>query len=125
MLCGREAERARIGALLEAARDSQSGALVVRGDPGIGKSALLMDARAATGMHVLSARAVESGRAAVRGAAPAAAPALDRLDAIPPPQAAALSSARPIERRRRRRFLVFAGCLSLLSELADDRRCCA
>jgi predicted ATPase len=61
MLLGRDAERTRIGALLEAARDSRSGALVVKGEPGIGKTALLEDAREqATDMCVLTARGVET-----------------------------------------------------------------
>jgi predicted ATPase len=61
MLLGRDAERARIGALLEAARASRSGALVVRGEPGIGKTALLEDAREqATDMQLLTARGVET-----------------------------------------------------------------
>src|SRR5215211_787765 len=95
MLCGREVERARIGALLDAARDSHSGALVVRGDPGVGKSALLANARESAGdMRVLTARGVES-----EAELPFAAlhqllhPALDRIDAIPGPQAAALRGA--------------------------------
>src|SRR5215218_7048286 len=61
MLYGRDAERARIGELLAAARESRSGALVLRGEAGIGKSALLEDAHEqAADMHVLSARGVES-----------------------------------------------------------------
>jgi predicted ATPase len=61
VLYGRDSERARIGALLEAARSSRSCALVVRGEPGIGKTALLEDARdRASDMHVLAARGVES-----------------------------------------------------------------
>jgi hypothetical protein len=38
---GRRAEQERIDVLLAAARDRVSGALVVRGEPGIGKTALL------------------------------------------------------------------------------------
>ena len=45
MLYGRDDQRARIGALLEAARASRSSALIVRGQAGVGKSALLEDAR--------------------------------------------------------------------------------
>ena len=41
MLRGRRAEQERIDALRAAARDGVSGALVVRGEPGIGKTALL------------------------------------------------------------------------------------
>ena len=54
MLFGRDAERALIGALLDAARDSRSGALALRGEAGVGKTVLLEDARARAGdMHVL------------------------------------------------------------------------
>ena len=61
MLYGRDSERARIGELLRAAHDSQAGVLVLQGEPGVGKSALLQDARErASGMEVLWARGVES-----------------------------------------------------------------
>jgi DNA-binding CsgD family transcriptional regulator len=124
VLFGRDAERAAIGALLEAARDSRSGALVVRGEPGIGKSALLEDTRdRASDMHILSARGVES-----ESELPFAAlhqllrPALGQLERIPPPQAAALRVALGLEDASAdQRFLVFAACLSLLSELAERR----
>ena len=46
MLLGRESECAAIDRLLEAARDSRSGVLVLRGDAGIGKTALLQRALA-------------------------------------------------------------------------------
>ena len=124
MLYGRDVERARIGALLDAARSSKSGALVVRGEPGVGKSALLLDARDRAGdMHVLSARGVES-----ESELPFAAlhqltrPALPYLDRLPAPQAAALRGALGLdEGRSDERFLVFAGLLSLLSEAAERR----
>jgi predicted ATPase len=61
MLYGRDRERAEIWTLLEDARASQSGAVVLRGEAGIGKTALLEDARErASDMHVLRARGVES-----------------------------------------------------------------
>ena len=41
---GRGVEQAQIGALLESARAGTGGVLVVRGEPGVGKSALLADA---------------------------------------------------------------------------------
>jgi DNA-binding CsgD family transcriptional regulator len=124
MLYGREDERAAIGELLDAARKSRSGALVLRGEPGVGKSALLLDARERAGdMHVLSARGVES-----ECELPFAAlhqlllPALDHLDTLPAPQAAALNGALGMgESGSERRFLIFAACLSLLSELAERR----
>jgi DNA-binding CsgD family transcriptional regulator len=124
VLYGREEERAQIWALLEAARASRSGVLVVRGEAGIGKSALLEDARdRATDMHVLRAWGVES-----ESELPFAAlhqllrPALSHVDRLPAPQAAALSSALGLrENGAGERFLVFAACLTLLSELAERR----
>jgi DNA-binding CsgD family transcriptional regulator len=124
VLYGRDAERAEIGGLLEAARDSRSGALVLRGEPGIGKTALLRDARDRAGdMHVLSARGVES-----ESDLPYAAlfqllrPALDQLEQLPPPQATALRRALGVEDgAAEERFLLFAACLSLLSELSERR----
>ena len=53
MLHGRSAETARIDELLTAARDGRSGALVIRGEAGVGKTALLDYAAAAAGMQVL------------------------------------------------------------------------
>jgi DNA-binding CsgD family transcriptional regulator len=124
MLHGRDAERALVAELLDAAHKSHSGALVLRGDPGVGKTALLEDARArATEMRVLSARGVES-----ESELPFAAlhqllgPILGRLTEIPPPQASALGAALGLRQGRGiERFLVFAGCLSLLAAAAEER----
>ena len=44
MLLGRRSERAVIDRLLEAARGGRSGVLVVRGEAGIGKTALVQNA---------------------------------------------------------------------------------
>ena len=41
LLVGRSAERERIERLLDGARRGESGVLVVRGEPGIGKTSLL------------------------------------------------------------------------------------
>jgi DNA-binding CsgD family transcriptional regulator len=122
MLYGREGERAAIDGLLAGARRSKSAALVVRGEAGIGKSALLEDARErATDMQILTARGVES-----ESELPFAAlhqllrPALDELNALPRPQAAALRAALGLgDGAGQERFLVFAAALSLLSELAE------
>lgn len=123
VLYGRDPERARLGALLEAAQASRSGVLVLRGDPGIGKSALLADMRERAGdMHLLAASGVES-----ESELPFSAlhqllrPCLGQLDRIPVAQATALRGALGLaEGARQERFLVFAGCLSLLSELAEE-----
>ena len=124
MLYGRDSERATIIALLTAARQSRSGVLILRGDAGVGKTALLEEARAsAVDMHVLSAHGVES-----EADLPFAAlhqlvrPALGRLDRLPGPQATALAGALGLtERGRDDRFLVSVACLTLLSELAERR----
>src|SRR5262249_1344062 len=95
VLYGRARERGRIGDLLEAARASRSNALVIRGEPGIGKTALLEDTRErAADMHVLTARGVES-----EAELPFAAlhqllrPVLSHVEQLPAPQADALRGA--------------------------------
>ena len=61
MLHGRAAEQAAIGILLDEAWASRGAALVLRGQPGAGKSALLADAAArAEGMRVLRTQGVEA-----------------------------------------------------------------
>jgi len=124
VLYGRDAERDQIGALLAGARESRSGALVVRGGPGMGKTALLDDTRErAADMQVLTAHPVESeSELPFAGLHQLIGPAVGRVNRIPPPQAAALRVALGLETgAAHERFLVFAGCLSLLSELADSR----
>jgi DNA-binding CsgD family transcriptional regulator len=125
VLYGRETERARIDALLDAARASRSGALAIVGDPGIGKTALLEYAREeAADMHCLAARGVES-----ESELPFAVlhqlvrPTLAEIDGLPGPQADALSAAFGMGGTvtAQTRFLAFAACLTLLSDLADER----
>jgi hypothetical protein len=59
-LVGRAVERARIAELIREARSGRGGALVVRGEPGIGKTALALDAAdRAQGCRVAVVRCVE------------------------------------------------------------------
>ena len=61
MLVGRAQERARLEALLAGAREGRSGALVLRGEAGIGKTALLEQAAGwAEGFRVWRAIGIES-----------------------------------------------------------------
>jgi DNA-binding CsgD family transcriptional regulator len=61
VLIGRDAERARLQELLVDARDGRSSVLVVSGEAGVGKTALLDDAaRRADGMRVVRVVGVES-----------------------------------------------------------------
>ncbi len=122
MLHGRSAETARIDELLAAARDGRSGALVIRGEAGVGKTALLDYAAAAAGMRVLRGTGIES-----EAELPFAAlqlllrPGLGRLDLLPPPQAQALRGAFGLAGTPGAdRFLIGLAALSLLSELAGD-----
>lgn len=123
MLHGRRHECAVIDGLLEGLGASRSGALVLRGEPGVGKSTLLdYAARQATTPHVLRASGVESE---VR--LPFAAlhqlfyPVLDRIDALPVPQAAALRTALGLAAGSAGdRFLVAVATLTLLAEVAAD-----
>ncbi|MGI5169644.1 ATP-binding protein [Spirillospora sp. CA-253888] len=123
MLRGREADRAAVAELVDGARAGRSGVLVVRGEAGIGKTALLDQAvREAEGTRVLRAAGVEA-----EAGLPFAAlqmllrPGLARLDALPAPQAAALRGALGLAERSGDRFLVGLAVLTLLSELAAER----
>src|SRR5215216_1965456 len=61
VLIGREAECSAIRALVDAAREGCGGALVMRGEPGVGKSALLRDAEShASDLRVARAVGVEA-----------------------------------------------------------------
>ncbi|HSL64858.1 MAG TPA: AAA family ATPase [Gaiellaceae bacterium] len=124
MLYGRDPERSRIAELLDGARASRSGVLVISGEPGVGKSALLEDARdRAADMHVLAGAGVES-----EAHLPFAAlhqlvrPVLGHVDGLPPPQAAALRGALGLAPEGSSdRFLVSLATLSLLAEAAERR----
>jgi hypothetical protein len=123
MLLGRAAERARIDRLLGAARLGTSGVMVVGGEPGIGKTALLSYAlERAKGMVVLSARGVESeAEVPFAGLLELLRPALGELEQIPPPQAAALRGALALgPRLESDRFMIGAATLSLLAAYAEQ-----
>src|SRR5688500_12021664 len=120
---GRAEERAAIAALLDDARAGRSGALVLLGEPGVGKSMLLADAvRRADGMRVLRAAGVETEvDLPFAGLHQLLRPVLDLVDRLPSRQAAALLGALGlVEHRSEDRFLVAVAALSLLSEAAED-----
>ena len=125
MLYGRDAERSAVTTLLDAARDSRSGVLVLRGQPGAGKSALLQDAvEQASDMQVLEARGIESeSELAFAGLHQLLRPILGRqVEGLPGPQATALRVAFGLEHGRGEdRFLVSVAVLSLLAEAAERR----
>ena len=124
LLYGRDAERSIIGGLLESARDSRSGVLVIRGEAGVGKSALLEDARErASSMEVLACAGIEA-----ESALPFAAlhqllrPSMRHLEKLPRHQADALRGALGLAvARGDDRFLVSVAVLTLLAEAAEHR----
>ena len=100
------------------------GALVVRGEAGVGKSALLeYVAGAAADMRVARAVGVESEmELAFAGLHQLCAPLLDRLEDLPGPQRDALGVAFGLRAGAAPdRFLVGLAVLTLLAEVAEER----
>jgi hypothetical protein len=98
VLYGRDAELSQVDGLLARARAGRSGVLVVRGDAGIGKSALLeyaaTQAHLISGCRVLRSVAVESEmELPYAGLHLLLRSIVDRVDALPEPQAAAIRGA--------------------------------
>ncbi|MFJ4094220.1 helix-turn-helix transcriptional regulator [Kitasatospora sp. NPDC089913] len=144
MLYGRAAEEGQLRSLLRRAAEGASGALVVHGEAGIGKTALLEHLAAeATGASSDGARGRAAGAAGANGRAPARVlrttgieaetelpfaalhqllrPALDRLGLLPAPQAEALRAAFGLAAPTGQdRFLTGLGVLTLLSEYAGE-----
>ncbi|AHI01017.1 helix-turn-helix transcriptional regulator [Kutzneria albida] len=120
MLRGRHEEQRAVRALLDGARAGTSAALVLRGEPGIGKSALLeYAAEQARDMRVLRGTGVESeAELPFAGLHLLLRPVLDRVAALPAPQRRALSGAFGLGTGGGDRFMIGAGVLSLLAELA-------
>ena len=94
-LIGRAEEQTRIDDLLAGLRAGQHGALILRGDPGIGKTALLeYAARRARGIRVLRATGVQAeAELPFAGLNLLFAGFTDRLSTLPTPQRAALRRA--------------------------------
>src|SRR5919112_5978365 len=122
VLLGRSAECQALEQALDRVRGGDSAVLVVRGEAGVGKTALLhYCARQASDFRVSRVAGVESEmELAFAGLHQLCAPLLDRLDALPEPQQDALrvalgltSGAAPD------RFRVGLATLSLLAEVAE------
>ena len=125
-LMDRRAECSALDGLVDAVRAGESRALVVRGDPGVGKTALLkyLAGRASgSGCRVERAAGVQSEmELAFAGLHQLRAPMLDHLDHLPIPQRDALRTAFGVAAGPPPdRFLVGLAVLSLLSELAGER----
>jgi ATP/maltotriose-dependent transcriptional regulator MalT len=124
VLLGRASEREALDRLLDNVRGGQSAVLVIRGEAGVGKTALLHHcARQAAGFRVARVAGVESEmELPFAGLHQLCAPLLGSLDALPEPQQAALSVALGLASGAAPdRFLVALAALSLLAEVAAER----
>jgi DNA-binding CsgD family transcriptional regulator len=122
-LLGRRSECQTLDRLLEAVRGGESRVLVVRGEPGVGKTALLQYAiDSASKLRVVRAVGVESEmELAFAGLQQLCAPMLDRIESLPGPQRDALATAFGLQAGDNPdRFLVGLAALGLLSEVAGD-----
>jgi DNA-binding CsgD family transcriptional regulator len=123
-LGGRRGECETLGALIEEARSGRSAVLVLRGEPGIGKTALLeyLIGTGEAGL-VLRVAGVESQmELAFAGLHELCGPVLDRLDRLPAPQAEALGTAFGLRRGNPPDpFLLGLAVLSLLADGAREQ----
>ena len=124
MLIGRDAELQALRAIIDRARAGSGGAIVVHGEAGVGKSALL-DAVQGTSddMRVLRTSGIESESPLAFGALHRMLlPLLDRLDRLPAPQARAIAAVlgRADAAEGGDRFVVFLAALGLVSDAAEE-----
>ncbi|MFI6676211.1 AAA family ATPase [Kribbella sp. NPDC050470] len=123
-LLGRRDERQALDELLAGARAGQSATLVLRGEPGIGKTALLTYLRAqSTGCRVVRAAGVQSEmELSYAGLHQLCAPLLTGLDQLPGPQRDALATAFGLhDGEPPSRFLVGLATLSLLADAGGNQ----
>src|SRR5215472_11690055 len=122
LLVGRRSECAVLDRLLRVVRSGRSSVLILRGEPGIGKTALLgyLLGRA-SGFRIARATGVQPEmELAFAGLHQLCVPLLDRLDRLPTPQRDALATAFGLRAGAApNRFLVGLAALSLLSEAAE------
>ena len=120
----RASEREALNGLLAGVREGQSAVLVIRGEAGIGKTALLRyTARHASGFRVAQVTGVEAEmELPFSGIHQLCAPVLDQLGALPQLQQDALNVALGLEPGEvPDRFLVGLAVLGLLSAAAEER----
>jgi DNA-binding CsgD family transcriptional regulator len=119
----RVSERETLERLLHDARNGRSAVLVVRGEAGVGKSALLRAfVEQASGFRVAQITGVESEmELPFAGLHQLCAPMLSRLDGLPQPQEQALRVALGLASGDAPdRFRVALGTLTLLAEIAEE-----
>ena len=120
----RTSEREVLERLLARVREGQSAVLVMRGEAGIGKTALLgYAASRASGFRVVRVTGAEAEmELPFAGIHQLCAPMLDQLDALPRPQVDALNVALGLASGGAPdRFLVGLAALGLISAAAEER----
>jgi DNA-binding CsgD family transcriptional regulator len=123
-LLGRRNECSTLSGLVAAGKAGRSQVLVLRGEAGIGKTALLdFLLERAAGCRIARAAGVESEmELTFAGLHQLCSPYLDRLDTLPAPQQQALGIAFGLQAGSAPdRFLVGLAVLTLLSEVAEER----
>jgi DNA-binding CsgD family transcriptional regulator len=129
VLYGRDRERAELAALVVRARAGRAGVLVVLGEPGVGKSALVLDLVVSVQQAIPTAEAARVLRTAgVESESPLPFAALNRLlrsvvdfERLPVPQAGALRVAFGLEDGPSAEpFLVGMATLSVLTDAAAE-----
>jgi DNA-binding CsgD family transcriptional regulator len=122
VLIGRDPEQRLIEGLLKQACHGTSAALVVRGEPGIGKTALLEHAASSSGMRTLRCTGIESEHDVPFAALEQLLrPVMAGADRLPDPQAAALRGAFGLSGERvEDRLLLGLATLNLLAETTRD-----
>jgi DNA-binding CsgD family transcriptional regulator len=123
-LRGRRSECETLDGLLAAVRAGESRVLVVRGEPGVGKTALLeYVVEQASAFQVVRAAGVQSEmELAFAALHQLCAPMLDQLDRMPAPQRDALGTAFGLRSGAvPERFFVGLAVLGLLAEVSDER----
>lgn len=121
---GRQREQQLLAELMDRARDGRSGVLVIRGDAGIGKTALLSDALGnVTDHRTIQISGAESEMEfAYAGVQQLCAPLLARVDQLPEPQKKALRVALGLrEGDAPEPFLVGLAVLTLLGDAGAER----
>ncbi|MGH2808499.1 MAG: AAA family ATPase [Actinomycetota bacterium] len=124
MLLGREAEVARINEAIDQAGDGRSTSLVVSGEAGVGKTALLKHVAGTTqDVVTLTARGVESeSDIAFSGLADVLRPVTHHIEKLPAVQSAALSGALALGPAvPGDRFTVSAAFLAILAAAAEEQ----
>ena len=122
MIVSRAVEQSRIDQVIGAARGGRAGRLVLRGEPGIGKTTLLeLAIERADGMTLLRATGVESeAEVPFGGLLELLRPVAADVDSLPNPQARALRAALALtDGDAGDRFAVGAGTLAVIAAVAE------